>query len=55
MPIFVFINAETKPEETSESQTTDQKNHTPVSSKRQGSQPETAKEDTRVEEGELGG
>ncbi|XP_058518216.1 fibrocystin [Ochotona princeps] len=43
-------NRKTKPEETSESQTNDQKNHTPVSSKRQGLQPEPAKEDTGVGE-----
>lgn len=49
-----LINLEIKSEDISASQANDQKNHVHVSSKRQGSQVETEKEDPVVGEGKLG-
>lgn len=49
-----LINLGIKNEDISESQTNDQKNHSHVSSKHQGSQVETDKEDPIVGEGKLG-
>lgn len=50
---FLF-DIEIKSENISESQTNDQKNHVHVSSKHQGSQVETTKEDPTMGEGKLG-
>ena len=50
---FFFINLEIKNEEISETQTNDQRNHSHVSPKHQGSQVETEKEVTRMAEGKL--
>lgn len=48
-----FINLEIKNEEISETQTSDQRNHSHVSPKHQGSQVETGKEVTMMAEGKL--
>lgn len=52
--LLFLINLEIKNEDISESQTNDQKNHIQLSSKHQGSQIETKKEDPVIGEGKLG-